>query len=506
MRERGGVVATLAVLVVTAPGLPACRTASPDLAPAAPAVSEAPADLSAQPSPVASDTAPTASAAPATPDTAPAPQATDEHEDAAVAEDAPTDSPQAVQKEALDLCQSAKSLLDQGKVDEALAETDRAYGLMMSLPASGDDYLQAKQDIRVLVAGLIDRLYAVQKQPSRAPAVSWDLGLPITSNSRVQSEVQSFTAAERQFFIDGYRRSGRYRPMILAKLKAAGLPSQLSWLPLVESLFQVRALSRASALGLWQFIASTGARYSLSRDAWVDERLDPAKSTDAAIAYLSELHGMFGDWPKALAAYNCGEAYVMKIQRRSDEYQDFWDLYETLPFETRRYVPRLFAALQIIEDPAAHGMTLPEPDPPLSPSATVEVARSVRLDSIDAMLGLEKGTLAALNPELRHAATPKRPYDLKVPEGAAEKMTAAVAGLPEWTPPVPAYVLHQVRSGETLSVIARHYGTTVSAIMRLNGLTSANRLRAGQSLRIPARGPAQRTSLQPERARSSETN
>jgi membrane-bound lytic murein transglycosylase D len=482
----------VAAFVVIASTLPACRSASHDLAPSAP---EAPHDVSAQTPPTAGSTAsPAVAPSPAAPDTAlPPKQPTEEREDPVVAEDTPTDALQSVEKEALDLCQSAKALLDQGKVDEAVVATDRAYELMLSLPANGDA-LQAKQDIRVLVAGLIDRLYAVQKQAPRSPALSWDLGLPITSNGRVQSEVQSFTGAERQFFIEGYRRSGRYRPMILAKLKAAGLPSQLSWLPLVESWFQVRALSRASALGMWQFIASTGARYSLSRDAWVDERLDPVKSTDAAIAYLSELHGMFGDWPKALAAYNCGEAYVMRVQRRSNEYQDFWDLYETLPFETRRYVPRLLAALQVVEDPAAHGMTLPEPDPPLSPSATVSVARSVRLDSIDAMLGLEKGTLAVLNPELRHAATPKGPYDLKVPEGAAEKMTGAVAGLPEWTPPVPAYVLHRVRSGETLSVIARHYGTTVSAIMRTNSM-GTTRIRAGQSLRIPARGAAvQRTS------------
>ena len=113
--------------------------------------------------------------------------------------------------------------------------------------------------------------------------------------------------------------------MILERLEKAGLPSQISWLPLVESWFKVRALSRASALGMWQFIASTGVRYGLGRDSWVDERLDPEKSTDAAIAYLTDLHGLFGDWPKALAAYNCGEARVMRLSRSaSGEYLDFW--------------------------------------------------------------------------------------------------------------------------------------------------------------------------------------
>ena len=418
---------------------------------------------------------------------------------AAASDDEPSDAPQDVQKEALDLCQSAKELFDSGKVDEALAATDHAYELMLSLPANGDDaYLQAKEDIRILVAGLIDRIYRSRSQKPHAAAASWDLGLPITTNAHVQREIQSFTTAERDFFLEGYRRSGAYRPMILAKLSAAGLPSQLSWLPLVESWFKVRALSRASALGMWQFIASTGLRYGLDRDTWVDERLDPEKSADAAIAYLSDLHGMFGDWAKALAAYNCGEARVMRLQRRSAEYQDFWDLYEALPLETRRYVPRLFAALQIIENPSAYGMTLPQADPPLPTTATVAVAKAVRLEGLDSVLGLEKGTLATLNPELRRGATPARTYALRVPGGAGDKLAAVVASLPEWKPPTPAYVTHRVRSGETLSVIARRYGTSVSAIMRINGLRAANRIRAGQSLRIPVRGAsAQRTSFHP---------
>ena len=130
---------------------------------------------------------------------------------------------------------------------------------------------------------------------------------------------------------------------------------------MVESWFKVRALSRASALGMWQFISSTGLRYGLKRDAWVDERLDPEKSTDAAIGYLTDLHALFGDWPKALAAYNCGESRVLRLSRRSSEYVDFWDLYGGLPRETRRYVPRLFAALQIIENPQKYGVTLPDP-------------------------------------------------------------------------------------------------------------------------------------------------
>ena len=296
---------------------------------------------------------------------------------------------------------------------------------------------------------------------------------------------------EREQFLEGYRRSGLYRPMILERLEKAGLPAQLSWLPLVESWFKVRALSRASALGMWQFISSTGVRYGLERDTWVDERLDPEKATDAAIAYLVDLHGLFGDWPKALAAYNCGEGRVLRLSRRSaDEYLDFWDLYELLPGETRRYVPRLLAALQIIENPAKYGMTLPEPDAPPSNVATVTVERSVKLDAPRRGAGLEAGTLATLNPALRRQATPKRAYELRVPAGREETLLAQLDSVPEWTPPVPQYTTHRVRSGETLSQIAGRYRTSVSAIMRANSLRSANRLRVGQRLRIPTRGGA----------------
>jgi membrane-bound lytic murein transglycosylase D len=476
-----------AVLVLAVIGLAACRSAAPALSPAPPPEAGPPVTVAA-PAPAEGLPAPEASTAQDTatravpPEPAPAADSVPEEEPATV--------PEQVQKEALEACQSAEAFLDHGDVEGALAAVDRAYALMLELPLNGDDtYLQAKEDIRVLAAGLIARAYKAGRHATAPSSTSWDLALAIEDNPHVQREIQSFTNGEREQFLEGYRRSGLYRPMILARLEKAGLPSQLSWLPLVESWFKVRALSRASALGMWQFISSTGLRYGLTRDNWVDERLHPEKSTDAAIAYLTDLHGMFGDWPKALAGYNCGEARVLRLSRPQDgEYMDFWDLYELLPGETRRYVPRLLAALQIIENPAKYGMVLPEPGEPPSGVATMRVERSVRLDRLDASLGLEAGTLAALNPELRRQATPRGAYELRVPAGREEELAAQVATLPEWTPPVPEYKTHRVRSGETLSSIAGRYGTSVSALMRANGLRSANRLRVGQRLRIPTRG------------------
>lgn len=395
----------------------------------------------------------------------------------------------AIQQDALDLCQSATEFLDQGEMDEALDALDHAYQLMLTLPANHEgQYLQAREDIRRLIADLILRSYQAP-QAALSPAHSFDLGLALVKNKQVQREIKSFSGPEKQSFLASYKRSGRYRSMILEKLAEAGLPSRLSWLPLVESGFKVKAYSRASALGLWQFIASTGQRYGLSRNSWVDERMDPEQATDAAIAYLSELHDMFGDWPKALAAYNCGEARVARLQRsHPDEYLDFWDLYNMLPRETRRYVPRFFATLMIVEHPEDYGFQFPPTDPPQDGWIRVSIHRSIKLDTLDKELGLPKGTLQELNPELRAHATPKDPYDLKLPMGKQDLLLTKIASIPEYKPPTPLYMVHRVRRGETLSGIAGRYHSSIRGIMRANNLRSANRIWPGQRLKIPTRG------------------
>jgi len=177
----------------------------------------------------------------------------------------------AIQQDALDLCQSAEEFLDQGDLDNSLDAVDHAYELMLKLPQNHDEqYLQAREDIRRLISKIIQKAYSAPSA-SLNPAHSFDLGLALVENEKVKREIKSFSTAEKESFLAAYRRSGRYRSMILEKLAEAGLPSRLSWLPLVESNFKVKAYSRASALGLWQFIASTGQRYGLSRNAWIDE-------------------------------------------------------------------------------------------------------------------------------------------------------------------------------------------------------------------------------------------
>jgi membrane-bound lytic murein transglycosylase D len=398
-----------------------------------------------------------------------------------------TSDPEALLHDALDAYEAAGTLWAQGSADQAMGELDHAYALMLAVPA-GDNALLAheKENLRHLVARRVVEIYA-----SRQTAVGSQEGsIPHVMNADVQAEIASFQGRERAFFLEAYRRSGLYRPMILAQLKEAGLPEQLAWLPIVESGFKERALSTARALGLWQFIPSTGYRYGLDRSSWVDERMDPDKATRAALAYLSALHDLFGDWLTALASYNCGEQNVLRqINNQKVSYFDqFWDLYGRLPRETRRYVPRFLATLEIVENPAKYGFELPQPMAPVV-FETAEVARAVQLEALDKAMGFVPGTLAGLNPELRRNATPEAPYKLKVPPQSGATLLASLDTLPKWTPPPMASTsTHRVRSGETLSKIATMYRTSVSQLMALNRLRRADRLSIGQQLQVPGSG------------------
>ena len=292
-------------------------------------------------------------------------------------------------------------------------------------------------------------------------------------NEHVEREIKLFQTRERNFFMESYKRSGRYRPEFVKAIREAGLPEDLSWLPLIESGFKVRALSRARALGPWQFIPSTGYKFGLKRNDWLDERMDPKKSTIAAIAYLRELHGIFGDWATVLAAYNCGEGRVLRVIRSQQvNYLDnFWDLYERLPRETARYYPRFIATLAIIKDPAKYGFVLDEPEKP-TPYEVVTIERPVHLKKLAEKIGFPHEELSALNPELRQEATPNTAYELRVPVGAKEAVLASLDSIPRWSPPKSSFVVHHVRRGESLSTIALRYRTSIQRISEANRIGS----------------------------------
>ena len=383
---------------------------------------------------------------------------------------------------ALEYCEAANSFWERGELESAVDALDKAYASILRVEADDDPtLLQQKEDLRLTISKRIVQIYASRYTVANGISKA----IPLAMNHYVSKELESFKTREREFFLNAYRRSGRYRPAIARSLREAGFPEELSWLPLIESGFKVRALSTARALGMWQFIASTGYRFGLKRDNWVDERMDFEKSTQAAIAYLRELHQIFGDWTTALAAYNCGEYAVLnRIKTQKISYLDnFWDLYEKLPRETAAYVPRFMAVLHIVNNPAAHGMTLP----PLDAEAEweeVAVNKQIELRSVAEHLGLPYEQLEEMNAELRQNLTPEEVYSLKVPVGVGEVLLSKMDTIPAWCPPARAYIVHRVKKRETVRSISARYKLLPEDLMALNNLRKESQLKPGMKLRI----------------------
>jgi len=387
---------------------------------------------------------------------------------------------------ALESCDTAQELWSQNNPEKAIDALDEAYQLLLKVDTeSHPELIRQTEDLRFMISKRILEIYT-----SRFTTVNGsNKEIPLTMNANVEREIKSFQGYEREFFTEGVKRSGKYREAMVKALKEAGMPEELSWLPLVESWFKVHALSPARALGLWQFIPSTGYRFGLKRDTWIDERLSPEKATKAAIAYLKELHRMFGDWTTVLAAYNCGEGNVLRVirQQKINYLDNFWDLYGRLPNETARYVPRFLATLHIMKDPAKYGFTFEQINSPhLYESINIE--KQVQLKTLADYMGVTFEEFYALNPELRRQATPPVNYSLNVPVGTGNILLSKLETLPSWTPQnneYNDYTFYTIKRGDTLSRIAAKYRTNVDTIIKANKISRRRSLAIGQKLRVP---------------------
>ncbi len=395
--------------------------------------------------------------------------------------------PEAILDEALEYCHTSQELRKKGNLDEALEVLDRAYILIMKVDTKNlPGLMQQKEDLRFMISKRILEIYASRSSVVIGP----HRAIPITLNKYTQAEIDSFTIGrEKRFFIEAYKRSGKYRKQIVSEIKAAGLPVELSWLPLIESGFKAQALSKARALGLWQFIPSTGYKFGLNRDTYIDERLDPQKATKAAIAYLKELHQLFGDWSTVLAAYNCGEGRVLRIIRGQNvNYLDnFWDLYEKLQKETARYVPRFLACLHIINHPEKYGLDKISVDPPLE-YESISIHKQIQLEDAAKSMSVSEQVLVELNPELRYKILPDKEYFLRVPKKKGALLLANIEEIPVSTVVRRDFLHHRVKPGETLSTIAERYRTNVKKIAGANKIQKCGYIVAGKILKIPQRG------------------
>ncbi|HHS50479.1 MAG TPA: LysM peptidoglycan-binding domain-containing protein [candidate division Zixibacteria bacterium] len=337
-----------------------------------------------------------------------------------------------------------------------------------------------------------------------------EFDIPVVWNDRVKEKIIYFQTRAREPFSEWLRRSGRYTPMMKEILAEKGLPLDLAYLPLIESGYAPTAYSWAHAMGLWQFIKSTGRIFGLEVNWWLDERRDPVKATYAAADYFTSLYRKFGDWELCLAAYNCGDGRVAR-SIASQGTSSYWEL--KLPNETMNYVPLYFAALIIAKDPAAYGFDV-EYYPPYE-YETITVTQPTNLELIAKCTDTSLAFIKAINPEVMRYCTPPDAthYQVRVPRGKAGSFAERYAAVPESEKTV--WAKHKVKKGETLSEIALHYGTSAAQLTEANNLRNAHQLRIGQELVIPvapstARAMADRgtpaTPAAPSGAPSSVTN
>lgn len=306
---------------------------------------------------------------------------------------------------------------------------------------------------------------------------------PIVLNDQVQYYLDLFQGKQRNYYTHWLARSTAYRPHIEAELKKAGLPKDLVFLAMIESGYNPSAYSPANACGLWQFIEGTGRTYGLKIDAWVDERRDPEKATQAAIAYLSKLHRQFDDWYLAVAAYNTGERRIDDITTSSGT-KDFWEISasDSLYMETKRYVPKLIAAIIIGRDPKKYGFTDIDYQSPRQ-HEEISVPGNIALEAVADTANIPIKELRLLNNELRKNQTPPNGrYTLKIPVGSKELIAANIDNLKPVTRTV--YATHTVKKGDTLSSICKQYNVSKTNLLKANNLRTAT-LKNGQRLQIP---------------------
>ena len=349
--------------------------------------------------------------------------------------------------------------------------------------------LLAKTDYFLDQLAVADLAAAAPAEPaSPVETTSWEVvhgEIAPVRNDDVERWMRYFLGEGRPVYQKWLDRRSQYVPIFEDALARHGLPPELMYHSMIESGFSTSAYSWAHAVGLWQFIRSTGRTYGLRSDWWVDERRDPVKSTEAASRYLKALYVEFQDWELALAAYNVGEARVRR-QIRRQKTRDFWKL--RLPRETRNHIPKFYAALILGSDPEKYGFTVNHSAPP--DTETIPVDFCVDFEVLGECCGASVKTLSALNPALVRRCTPpdETGYPVVVPAGTGARTMAALAELPEdqrirWAH-------HRVRRGETLSHIAMRYRTSVRAISEANNLRSTNYLSIGQDLLIPQGRPS----------------
>ena len=336
--------------------------------------------------------------------------------------------------------------------------------------------------------------------------------VPLHLNKTVEAFINMFVNNKREYVGKMALRQQYYFPIFEHYLKKHNLPQELKYLAIVESALQPKAKSWASAVGLWQFIPSTGRSFRLRQDAYIDERMDVHKSTEAACLYLKQLYDFFGNWELALASYNCGPGYVRRAIRNSGNKTDFWGIYNYLPRETRSYVPMFVAVTYVMNDLEDYKI-IPFDDFNLPESDTIIVNNAVNLSLLAKQLNVEAQTLQDLNPHIKRDIVP--PYFknciVNIPKNTTENFMVNRSEIMDSVSKInfvqPVYIARNtrrnytasvmptfsieglkkityiVKSGDLLMNIAALYNVSIPAIKAWNGMRG-NIIWAGQKLSL----------------------
>ncbi len=341
-----------------------------------------------------------------------------------------------------------------------------------------------------------------------------DLNIPIPNDKDIQYFIDYFTTTKRYFTENALKRSNYFMPMVKNIFKEEGLPEELSYLAIVESGFNPFATSPSNAAGIWQFIPSTGKRFGLRIDEYIDERRDPYKSTIAAAKYLKSLYSMFGNWDLAIAAYNCGEKCISK-RLEATASKDFSEIKDNLPSQTREYVPRFFAILLIAKNPEKYGLDVKTN---IYSIMNFTADKEISLSELSQQYKIDYDILKFYNAHLKkdlayegvNINIPKLDYTSSFdrrfitvnpvakskptetqPKKVEEKSNNSVlAILDESKKPEiikTSYKnknIYKVKKGDTLYSIAKKYGTSVELLKKINNLEDDN-LQEGEELIIP---------------------
>jgi len=357
--------------------------------------------------------------------------------------------------------------------------------VLEAILAANLEYIPAEESAELIA----DRLQCVQQK------------IPLDYNDKVAAFINYFTIRDREYMRMVLRRKDVYFPLFEKYLAQYKLPQELKYLSIIESGLNPRAVSRARAVGLWQFMAGTGRYMGLHHDWYIDERMDPEKSTDAACRYLIMLHSIFKDWPLALAAYNSGPGTVLKAIRRSGYKRSFWDVYSFLPRETRAYVPQFIAIIYAVNYAELHNLAeytreeLPAYD-------TLLTRQFLHFETFANLTGTCLEDYQKLNPSVQRNAVPDgKSYVIKVPVLAKQKLeqnryalldSASKLGKKQFDLSAPTVfsstygremIAYQIRPGDALGTIAQRHHVRIDDVKNWNNLSS-NLIHPGRVLNI----------------------